>query len=171
MEKSQTPCFSSSKIPPPPVRLIRHAEGYHNAYKIPEHDPALTNKGVRQAQKIKTHADLVLCSPMRRCKETLEYSGITYGECRVDPMVRERGSGRCDFFVDEEYVKEPQDVFEKRVLSFYRRLKGLSKRYKTIIIITHCTFISTLHRLVHRRPISSNNAQVLPFKMNYRLRC
>ena len=62
------------------VVFLRHAQGTHNvtqAYLDPAHkDAALTAEGVRQAWILRESGrlrdfDLVYCSPLRRCRQTL----------------------------------------------------------------------------------------------------
>ncbi len=73
----------------PQVTLLRHAESMANVANtmgkepINMYDAPLSDEGKQQASRVTGHYDVVLCSPMRRTRETLQNSSITY-----DKLVR-----------------------------------------------------------------------------------
>jgi hypothetical protein len=71
------------------IYFLRHAQslaniGHHHCLDAP-----LSDEGIEQAKKVEGCFDLVLCSPLRRTKETLHYSKIKYGELIIADNARE----------------------------------------------------------------------------------
>ena len=124
------------------VFFLRHAESMFNKYGIPERDCGITNDGAKQASKVSGHYDLVVCSPMRRCRETLEKSNITYDKLIIDPNCRERKTSDCDFFVDEQKIRESSEDAHKRIDIFRETLGRLSEEYDKIMVVSHCVYIN-----------------------------
>src|SRR5579871_2093403 len=81
----------------PMIKLLRHAETEFNKTGLDELDPKITEDGIAQAKKLTGHYDIVFMSPMRRCRETLEHSGITYEKLFVHHIFREYRKDLCDF--------------------------------------------------------------------------
>lgn len=92
------------------VTFVRHAESHFNANpSSTTRDCGLTEEGKRQAQEIKvadTEFDFIITSPMRRCRETLEYSSLMEHSKKPEPivlpLVREHKVSACDFFEGED---------------------------------------------------------------------
>lgn len=142
--------------------IVRHGETDENDKKIIQGltDNSLNEKGRAQAKEVgrqlkgKQKIDMVFCSPLKRCQETLE--GILE-ECPIDGeicmscLIQERDFGEYagieshlinwdeiydDSKVNEEMGVESQSKLEKRVELFLEDLK-LEGDEKTILIISH----------------------------------
>ncbi|PAA69313.1 hypothetical protein BOX15_Mlig014642g1, partial [Macrostomum lignano] len=71
------------------VYFCRHAESRHNAFGDNSVDVDLSERGESQARALTGEFDLVLCSPMRRARRTLDLSGIRYQRLEIVPQMRE----------------------------------------------------------------------------------
>lgn len=151
------------------IELLRHAQSLFNRYGIDERDCGITNQGREQASKIEGYWDLVICSPMRRCRETLEASQIKYGELKIEEMCRERRDSQCDFFYKEEVPKESVEELLERCSQFKNLLRELRKKYNTILVVSHSGFIwhltSFLNENGHRIGWRLDNCQKMTFHL------
>jgi 2,3-bisphosphoglycerate-dependent phosphoglycerate mutase len=142
--------------------IVRHGETEENAKKIiqGQTDNSLNENGRAQAKEVgrqlkeKDKIDMVFCSPLKRCKETLEE---ILSECSIDGeicmscLIKERDFGEYagvgtnlidweeiyeDNKVNEEMGVESQSKLEKRVELFLEDLK-LEGDEKTVLIVSH----------------------------------
>jgi 2,3-bisphosphoglycerate-dependent phosphoglycerate mutase len=142
--------------------LVRHGETEENAKKIiqGQTDNSLNENGRAQAKEVgrqlkgKYKIDIVFCSPLKRCQETLEE---ILSECSIDGeicmscLIKERDFGEYtgvetnlidweeiyeDNKVNEEMGVESQSKLEKRVELFLEDLK-LEEGDKTVLIVSH----------------------------------
>ncbi len=60
----------------PHVTVLRHGESEYNVGNRDLKDCGITDKGRQQAAGLTGHYDLVVCSPLRRARETLEHSQV-----------------------------------------------------------------------------------------------
>jgi len=107
------------------IIFIRHAEGIHNtdnkfrtAFDIKYKDAELTFKGIEQAKNLRKYLekfdiDLVYCSPLTRCIQTMNYSLTNYDkEIFIDDRLIERLGADC--------VNIRKDKKELQNLSLYK---------------------------------------------------
>lgn len=130
----------------PEVHLLRHGESEFNATGNRElYDAALTDLGKQQASEVKGHFDMVLCSPLRRAKETLQYSQITYNEMEIIHEARERKKDKSDLFAGEEQqsVETMQELVE-RALKLKDLILDYCKRYDSILVVGHWWLFKTM---------------------------
>lgn len=118
-----------------PITLLRHAQTEFNRSGVDERDCGITDEGVSQAQKLEGHYDLVLLSPMRRCRETLRHSRITYDDIRILEPLREHKKDLCDFLEGEEVVMETEDDVRERVKEVNKILATLPGI--RILVVSH----------------------------------
>lgn len=123
------------------IHLVRHAESLFNKYGINERDCGITNHGREQCEKVEGEYDLVICSPMRRCRETLESSNIKYSKLMIESLCRERRDSQCDFFFKEGAPKESVEELLERCAQFKNLLRQLRKEYSKILVVSHSGFI------------------------------
>lgn len=71
--------------------LIRHAQSMYNAYRVQTPDADLSEEGIEQAKAVNCDIefDMVVCSPMLRCRKTLEHTGIKYKKLVIKQIARE----------------------------------------------------------------------------------
>lgn len=142
--------------------LVRHGETIANSKKICQgkEDGKLTEKGIKQAQEAGKHLkehhkiDMVFCSPLGRCVETLnnmlEECPID-GEIFMSNLIEERDFGEYTGIesrmidwedlnqnnkINREMGVESWGEVEKRVELFLEDLK-LEDENKTILIVSH----------------------------------
>lgn len=131
------------------VRFIRHGESEFNKYNIntPDYtDAQLTDLGVSQAKTIAGRCDLLLVSPLRRARQTAEYSNIIYSQSEISYDVREYKKFRCyaDFLESEEIILEGEEDVRERCINTYEKI--INSSVETIYIISHLEFIRAFHK-------------------------
>jgi len=114
--------------------------------------------------------DALYCSPLTRCKQSLEHfqSHCTLPEVAFDERLKEKGWGRCEGMHYDDICKqfgieyqefdqwirdmggESKEAFEARVYDFYEMLQTLPHR--KVLIITHSGVIRMLHALHTKIP-------------------
>ena len=142
--------------------LARHGESEANvSYLLQgQTDGKLTKKGIEQAKKVgeelkkKNKIDMIFCSPLGRCVETLEKILTEYhfdGPIFMSKLIEERDYGEYDGVeaalvnsddlnqnnkVNKEMGIEPLVEFVKRVHLFLEDLK-LEEENSTILVVSH----------------------------------
>jgi 2,3-bisphosphoglycerate-dependent phosphoglycerate mutase len=142
--------------------IVRHGETEENAKKIiqGQADNSLNEKGRNQAKEVgrqlkeKQKIDMVFCSPLKRCKETLEEilsECPIEGEICMSCLIQERDFGEYtgmetslinwdeiyeDNKLNQEMGVESLNKLEKRVELFLEDLK-LEGDKKTVLIVSH----------------------------------
>jgi broad specificity phosphatase PhoE len=172
--------------------IVRHGETVANSKKILQGKDGgkLNEKGIKQAQEagkhLKSHKiDMVFCSPLDRCVETLNN---ILEECPIDSevfmsnLIEERDFGEYtgtesqmidweeldkDNKVNREMGVESLVDFRKRVELFMEDLK-LEDGEKTVLIVSHAGPIRVMINKINNQElpyeeIEVNNDQVLEF--------
>ena len=107
-------------------------------------DCGLSARGICQAQRIRldVQPDLVVCSPLRRCRETLRHAGIDAPVVFTD-LCREHMTDVCDFFEHEDPEADAEDTAAllDRVTRFKAFLRHLGQWYPRILVVSHADFI------------------------------
>ena len=142
--------------------IVRHGQTIANSKKIIQGkiDGKLTEKGIEQAKEVGRHLrehhkiDMVFCSPLGRCVETLNNILEEYpieGEILMSKLIEERDfgeySGTEEYMIDWDEINkdnkinremgvESWDDVEKRVELFLEDLK-LEDGEKTVLIVSH----------------------------------
>jgi broad specificity phosphatase PhoE len=126
------------------ITLIRHAQSESN---VGPHvrNSKLTDVGRQQASTLTGDYDLVICSPLKRCRETLDYSKITYKRILFTEHHREIMNDNIDNYIEGEEVKqETEEHFNFRTEFFKDYLKGKAMKYKRIVVIGHGYFLGVM---------------------------
>lgn len=139
------------------ITLLRHAESIGNVDgKIAEWNCGLTEIGIDQSNKLSGEYDLILMSPMKRCRETLGLSGIFCKNVEITTLCREIRTGFITELLEgEEIMIETKENLQDRLTKFLLLLKERSEKYNKILVISHCGFIRTM------TGITLENAQTL----------
>ena len=179
--------------------IVRHGETDENAKKIIQGhlDNKLNEKGRAQAKEIgrklkeKGKIDMVFCSPLQRCKETLEEilsECPIEGEIFMSNLIQERDFGEYtgmetnlidwdeiyeDNKLNEEMGVENQSKLEKRIELFLEDLK-LEEGKETVLIISHggpiMAMINKLNNQKLRYPKATiNNGEIIELDYNTEL--
>ena len=120
--------------------FLRHAQSRHNAYGEKKRDSDLSKHGVEQARSIECDRafDIVVCSPLRRCRKTLELSGIQYNELIIEPFAREQLSFKSDLLQGEKFTgKETKEDFVSRIKELRLRLHEVLKTTDSVLLVAH----------------------------------
>ena len=125
-----------------PITLIRHAESTFNRFNDPTRNCPITDDGKIQASKLTGTYDLVICSPLKRARQTLDASKIRYGEVIFTDLCREfLDSTPCNLLENEVDTAETAEQFKARIDKFRLFLKEMSTRYSRIAVISHGLFL------------------------------
>ncbi len=127
------------------IKFIRHAQTLWNADEITKRDVELTELGRIQSRKLCGKIDLVICSTLKRSRETLDNSKISYKNVMFTDLCREILNGNIvNYYALEEVRKETHTEIKKRANDFINLLREVSKIHKNIIVITHYDFLKYL---------------------------
>lgn len=138
------------------IYFLRHGESYSNAGEKHVYDSPLTEKGRGQAKELTGHLNYVLCSPLRRAKETLIYSGITYDKMEINSLCREKKCGFSSTLLFEDTTKEDKEDFLTRMRKLCKYILELSTQYDDLLIVCHGCVISSITDIVPK------NCEVVP---------
>lgn len=122
------------------IHVLRHCEAEHNVTKHYGLNTQLTDQGITQAKTIVGDYDYVICSPLRRCKDTLLHSQLIYSNYEECDLIREYIKNTCDMIYLDEQVEEDIQVLE-RIEKFKEYIKHERFHNKKILIITHLYII------------------------------
>lgn len=124
------------------LTFLRHAESKYNLNLLDDVDVTITEIGKEQASQCIGHYDIVICSPLKRCQETLDNSKITYDKLIIEPLCREIISVHSDILVGEIFEIESEENVTDRVNKFKTILHDLGKITSVnILVISHADFI------------------------------
>jgi len=106
-----------------------------NAYGYIAPDISLSPHGECEAKKLKGEFDYVVCSPLKRAKQTLLLSNIKYKTLIIDERIREHMNGNpINYFEGEEIKRESQENFLFRINSLKTELETRSDR---VLVVGH----------------------------------
>lgn len=128
------------------VTLLRHCEATHNVDEAnisSTKDTPLTDLGRQQARMLGGHYTEVWVSPLRRCRDTLRESGITYDRMRVTPLLREHVTEECDLLPHEpDGQRESEPQFLARVARLRAEIAAeMGGGASSLLLVTHADLI------------------------------
>jgi len=129
------------------ITFIRHAQSTFNAFGDKNKNVPITNFGAESSSKISGTYDLVICSTLKRARQTLDSSKLVYSNIIFSETCREiRDGNQINLYngEDENMNNEREEQIVVRIEEFKSLLKSLSQKYKKIAVISHFNF---LHRL------------------------
>lgn len=144
-----------------PITLIRHAQSKFNAHGDTTPNVGLTDEGkLASSQNLKGEYDLVICSTLRRARETLDHSNIKYKKVKFTELCREcfDENNPINFYDGEDVYAETPLQLAIRVGLFKDMLRKKLVDHNNIAVISHHGF---LH---HLTGFSFGNCQYL---LNY----
>lgn len=126
------------------IVLIRHAQSTGNCGD-PGRDCPLSNDGGQQAKLLKGEYDLVICSTLKRARQTLDESSIKYSNILFTDLCREHLDGNPNtLYNNEPEKKESQAEFYDRIEKFKQILREKQKEYPRIAVVSHGVFLGTM---------------------------
>lgn len=127
------------------IDVLRHGQSRFNSMKNNELDSELTEYGKYQAKNLLGEYDLIICSSLKRCTETLKLSKIKYNKLIITNICRSYRddcvNNLCDFKEGEKLENETKDQLLERIKIFKQLLKQEHTEYNKILIISHATYI------------------------------
>lgn len=144
------------------ITFIRHAPSTFNEHGDLTPNCPITENGAKLAKNITGKYDLVICSTLKRARQTLDESGIIYSNILFTDLCREfRQGNTSDMFNGESDMLsfETNDMMNKRIDEFKSLLKDYNKKYQNIAVISHHGF---LHRL---SGVSLKNCQQVLYEL------
>lgn len=126
---------------------LRHAQSIFNVLKRSRPDCSLSAEGIRQAKLLQGEFCHVVCSPLRRAKQTLETSSITYKSIEYEELAREKKDDVCDFLPSEPNERETLLAFATRMHKLDARLQSLELAHTNVLLVAHAYVILALQRM------------------------
>jgi broad specificity phosphatase PhoE len=137
------------------VTFLRHAQSIFNRDFTSEKDCCLSEQGVQDAKEITGTYDIIICSTMKRAKETLQHSQLSSKKLYFTDLCREYKLDICDFLEDEDHTqKESHEELEKRMRLFKQYLHEKVEPGKSVLVICHRDFIYEIGK--KRYPLARN---------------
>lgn len=136
------------------VVFLRHARSIFNELKTSGKDCELSEFGKQQAIALFGEWDIIVCSVMKRTRQTLEFSKLKGDKIFYSNLCREVKRDICDFLEGEdENEKETDEQLTERVenfkrwlrFMFYKKGKYPWSREPRILVITHADFVFELN--------------------------
>ncbi len=129
------------------VTFLRHCRSIYNEKNDSDKDCDLAEYGKAQAAALTGEYDIVVCSIMKRARETLRLSQIKANKIVYSDLCREHKQTICDFLPDEDLAdKESEEAMVRRIRTFKAWMKkqwGASN--KRILVVTHADFVYFLN--------------------------
>ena len=131
----------------PLVTFLRHCQSTFNANGDPTRNCGLTACGIESAKQIKGEYDVVLCSPLLRARQTLDWSQIKYGSVHFLESLREIRDGNpinLYSLESDNQLHESGDQIIARVNAAKSTILSFSKDGARVLVISHYTFLYAL---------------------------
>lgn len=124
------------------VSFLRHAQSVFNRDLTSEKNCCLTDYGREQASKVTGTYDIIICSILKRARETLQYSQLASKKLYFTELCREMRVDICDFLENEDETQlETEEEIQKRIKNFKQYLKEKVDPGQTVLVICHRDFI------------------------------
>jgi broad specificity phosphatase PhoE len=127
------------------ITLIRHAESTYNSSGDRTRDCPLSGRGHRQAARISGNYDVIVCSSMKRSRQTLTSSKLAYREVIFTNLCREIiDKNPINSYPKEKISAETRKHIRARVAEFKSMIRNLAKSHSRIAVISHSGFLYEL---------------------------
>jgi broad specificity phosphatase PhoE len=124
------------------VSFLRHAQSVFNRDMTSEKNCSLTDYGKEQAEQITGDYDIIVCSILKRAKETLQYSQLTAKKLYFTDLCREMRVDICDFLEGEDETNlESLEELQKRITEFKHYVKERVNPGQKVLVVCHRDFI------------------------------
>jgi broad specificity phosphatase PhoE len=129
------------------VTFLRHCRSIYNENNDSEKDCDLAEFGKQQAAALTGEYDVIVCSVMKRARETLRLSKITAPEIIFTELCREHKQTICDFLETENLAdKESEEQMMRRIRTFKGWLRNRwAHTQKRVLVVTHADFVYFLN--------------------------
>jgi broad specificity phosphatase PhoE len=127
------------------IAFIRHAQSRFNAYNDLSPNSSVTEAGKKSCKNITGNYDLVICSTLRRARETLDNSNITYKRVIFTDLCREILDGNTsNLYNGEENASEShEDVMQRisKLKEFIMQQPEANQEITNTAVISHGCFL------------------------------
>jgi broad specificity phosphatase PhoE len=124
------------------VTFLRHAQSVFNRDLTSEKDCDLSDLGIQQAEEVSGYYDVIICSILKRAKQTLLHSNLTSKQLHFTELCREVRRDICDFLEGEDETKlETESELQKRMNEFKQFLRSKVSPGQSVLVICHRDFI------------------------------
>ena len=135
------------------VTFLRHAQSIFNRDLTSEKDCELTEYGIEQAKQIKGTYDVIICSILKRTKQTLQCSELSCKHLYFTDLCREIRRDICDFLEEEDETQlETEEEIQRRIKGFKEFLRSRAKEGDKVLIISHRDFIHEIGKKKYPEP-------------------
>lgn len=127
------------------ITLFRHAQSTFNSLGDQSRDVPITQHGIQQAKHLKGDYDLIICSTMKRARQTLDASNLVYKDVLFTNLCREfKNVTPGDYFNGEEMKQETHEELLKRIKDLKELIiQKKSEGYDKIGVLTHSILLNT----------------------------
>lgn len=140
------------------VSFLRHAQSVFNRDQTSEKDCPLTDHGQNQAEQVTGHYDIIICSILKRARETLQYSQLSAKKLYFTDLCREVRVDICDFLEGEDETNlESEEELRKRIKEFQQYLKEKVEPGQKVLVICHRDFI---HAMGQKKLAEPENCEI-----------
>ena len=115
------------------IAFFRHAQSTFNAFGDKSPNCPITDEGKSKCIEIQGSVDLVICSTLRRARETLDNSRLKYNRVIFTDLCREVMDGEgCNYYNNEEHIIESEKDVNERIRKFKELLSLQPETLKSI---------------------------------------
>ena len=124
------------------VSFLRHGQSIFNRDRTSEKDCSLTEFGRKQAEQVTGTYDIIICSTLKRTRETLQHSQLTAKKLYFTDLCRELKKDICDFLEGEDETNlESVEELQKRITEFKHYVKERVDPGQKVLVVCHRDFI------------------------------
>ncbi len=140
------------------VTFLRHAQSIFNRDLTSEKNCSLSTLGREQAELIAGDYDVIICSILKRARETLQYSQLTAKKLFFTDLCREKRVDVCDSLEEEEETNlESDNELQKRIRAFKQYVFEKVQPGQKVLVISHRDFI---HEIGKKKLPEPKNAEL-----------
>lgn len=140
------------------ISFLRHTQSVFNRDLVSGKNCCLTDVGIQQAKQITGDYDIIICSILKRARETLQYSQLTAKKLHFTDLCREVRVDPGDFLEDEDETKlETEEEIHHRIKQFKQYLKEKVDPGQKVLVICHRDFI---HHIGNKKYPEPKNGEI-----------
>lgn len=131
------------------IAFVRHAESTFNSVGDTSPNVPITENGKLSSKSIMGHVDLVICSNMKRARQTLDESKIEYKRVIFTDLCREILDGNKSnlYSSSEDNIVETEEQLQERIRKFKELIYAQPEKSTTratIAVISHGCFLGKI---------------------------
>jgi len=150
------------------IVFIRHAESSWNSKGVTEPDVEITENGREQASLLEGNYDLVICSTLKRARQTLDNSNIKYSKVMFTELCREIMDGNIvNHYNGEKVISESEKSLYRRIDKLMELIANKLEKFDRIAIITHYCFLEKVTGFQFKNGYFMKYSEFNHIKWNY----